>query len=124
MSEKKQNFFNIDAMEQGIARTLVEGITTRVFPGDHAMLSIVRIEPNAMGTIHSHPQEQWGIMLEGSATRIQNGEKIHVQKGDFWRSPGSIEHGVIGGPDGAVIIDIFSPPRSEYTRPGKGFATE
>ena len=124
MSEKKQNFFNIDAMEQGIARTLVEVITTRVFPGDHAMLSIVRIEPNAMGTIHSHPQEQWGIMLEGSATRIQNGEKIHVQKGDFWRSPGSIEHGVIGGPDGAVIIDIFSPPRSEYTRPGKGFATE
>ena len=124
MSEKKQNFFNIDAMEQGIARTLVEGITTRVFPGDHAMLSIVRIEPNAMGAIHSHPQEQWGIMLEGSATRIQNGEKIHVQKGDFWRSPGSIEHGVIGGPDGAVIVDIFSPPRSEYTRPGKGFATE
>jgi quercetin dioxygenase-like cupin family protein len=124
MSQKETNFFNIDAMEQGIARTLVEGITTRIFPGDQAMLSVVRIAPNTVGAIHSHPQEQWGIMIEGSAIRIQDGEKIHVQKGDFWCSPGDIEHGVIGGPDGAVILDVFSPPRHEYTRPGNGFATE
>ena len=56
MSQKDTNFFNIDAMEQGIARTLVDGITTRIFPGDQAMLSIVRIAPNAIGAIHSHPQ--------------------------------------------------------------------
>ena len=37
-------------------------------------------------------------MIEGSAIRIQNGEKINVQKGDFWCSPGGIEHGVVGGP--------------------------
>ena len=43
MSQKETNFFNIDAMEQGIARTLVDGITTRIFPGDQAMLSVVRI---------------------------------------------------------------------------------
>ena len=55
MSQKETNFFNIDAMEQGIARTLVEGITTRIFPGDQAMLSVVRIAPNAVGAIHSHP---------------------------------------------------------------------
>ena len=36
MSQKETNFFNIDAMEQGIARTLVEGITTRIFPGDQS----------------------------------------------------------------------------------------
>ena len=54
-------------------------------------------------------------MLEGSAVRIQGGEEIPVKKGDFWCSPGGIEHGVIGGPDGAVILDVFSPPRAEYT---------
>ena len=124
MSQKETNFFNIDAMEQGIARTLVEGITTRIFPGDQAMLSVVRIAPNAVGAIHSHPQEQWGVIIDGSAIRIQDGEEIHVQKGDFWCSPGGIEHGVIGGPDGAVILDVFSPPRPEYARPGNGFATE
>ena len=124
MKQKNTNFFNIDAMEQGIKRTLVDGITTRIFPGEKAMLSIVRIEPNAVGTIHSHPQEQWGVMLEGTAVRIQDGEEITVHKGDFWCSPGNVEHGVIGGPDGAVILDVFSPPRLEYTRPGSGFETE
>ena len=70
------------------------------------------------------PIFQMILMIEGSAVRIQNGEEIHVHKGDFWRSPGGIEHGVIGGPDGAVIVDVFSPPRSEYNRPGTGFAAE
>ena len=121
MSQKDKYFFNVDAMSQGVARKLTEGINTRIFPGEQAMISVVRIDPNAVGAIHSHSQEQWGLMLEGSAIRIQDGEKIPVQKGDFWLSPGGIEHGVIGGPSGAVILDIFSPPRDEYTRPGSGF---
>jgi quercetin dioxygenase-like cupin family protein len=120
---QKENFFNIDAFEQGIFRTLGEGITTRIFPGQQAMISVVRIEPNAHGAIHSHSQEQWGVMIEGSAIRIQDGEEIVVGKGDFWCSPGGIEHGIIGGPDGAIILDVFSPPRPEYTKPGSGFST-
>ena len=122
MSQKDMNFFNIDALEQGISRTLGEGITTRIFPGQQAMISVVRIEPNARGAIHRHSQEQWGVMIEGSAIRIQDSEEIAVEKGDFWCSPGGIEHGIIGGPDGAIILDIFSPPRPEYTKPGRGFA--
>ena len=124
MGQKDLNFFNIDAMDQGIKRTLVDGINTRIFPGEQAMLSIVRIAPNAVGVVHSHTQEQWGILLEGSAIRIQDGEEINVKKGDFWRSPSGIEHGVIGGPKGAVILDVFSPPRPEYMLSGSGFATE
>ena len=123
MIQKDTNFFNVDAMEQGIPRTLVEGITTRIFPGKQAMISVVRIAPNAIGAIHSHPQEQWGAMLEGSAIRIQDGEEISVKKGDFWCSPGDMDHGVVGGPDGAVILDVFSPPCLEYTKPGQGFAS-
>ena len=94
MSQKETNFFNIDDMSQGIARTLTYGITTRIFPGEKSMVSVVRIEPNAVGAIHSHPQEQWGLMLEGNAVRIQDGEEIEVKKGDFWISPGGVEHGV------------------------------
>ena len=53
------NFFHIDDLTQGLARKLTNGITTRIFPGDQAMLSVVRIAPNAQGTLHSHPEEQW-----------------------------------------------------------------
>jgi len=118
----RENFFNLDALEQGIARQLAEGMTTRVFPGDDAMISIVRIEANRSGAIHSHPQEQWGFCVRGSGLRKQAGEEISVSAGDFWRTPGGVEHGFSAGPEGAVIFDVFAPPREEYTRAGSGFS--
>ena len=121
MSQRDKNFYRIDDSEAGIFRELAEGITTRIFPGQQAMISIVRVGPNAQGSIHSHEQEQWGYLISGSATRIQDGKHIEVSAGDFWCSPGHIEHGIIGGPEGAVILDVFAPPRPEYMKTGKGF---
>ena len=66
----------------------------------------------------------WSFLIKGSATRIQNGEKILVEKGDFWCTPGGIKHGIIGGPEGATIFDIFAPQREEYKKPGSGFAAD
>ena len=123
MSER-ENFFNVDASDQGIARQLADGLTTRIFPGEQAMVSIVRVEPNASGTVHAHPQEQWGFCLRGSGVRTQGGEAIEVGEGDFWRTPGNVEHGFRAGPDGAVIIDLFAPPRDEYRQSGSGFAAD
>lgn len=102
-------------------RELAPGISTRIFAGEHAMLSIVTIAPNTEGQLHQHPEEQWGVLLEGSAVRIQGGEEIPVRKGDFWRTPGGVPHTMRAGPEGAKVLDIFSPPRPEYRIPGKGF---
>ena len=113
--------FNINNMEQGIHRKLGEGISTRVFPGDQAMLSVVRIAPHSTGTLHSHPQEQWGVLLEGELVRIQGGEEVAMKAGDFWRTPGGVEHSVRTGDAGAVVLDVFAPPRDEYRKPGEGF---
>ncbi|MDH3387682.1 MAG: cupin domain-containing protein [Gammaproteobacteria bacterium] len=118
---KLENFFNLDALDQGIARQLADGMTTRVFAGKEAMISIVRIEPNKSGDIHSHPQEQWGLCLRGSGLRRQGGEEVPVGEGDFWRTPGGVEHGFTAGPYGALIYDVFAPPREEYKKSGSGF---
>ena len=120
MSQKKF-FYNINDLESGMKRILGEGVSTRIFCGDQAMLSIVTIEPNAKGKIHSHLQEQWGFLIEGSGIRIQGNEEIQINKGDFWQTPGGVDHGIIGGPEGAKILDIFSPPRDEYKISGSGF---
>ena len=114
-------FNNINNLDSGIKRVLGDGISTRIFCGDQSMLSIVTIEPNAKGQIHSHPQEQWGFLIEGSGIRIQGGEEVVIKKGDFWQTPGGIDHGIIGGPEGAKVLDIFSPPRDEYKKSGSGF---
>jgi quercetin dioxygenase-like cupin family protein len=61
------------------------------------------------------------VLLEGSATRFQGEEAIEVTKGDFWRTPGGVPHTMRAGPDGCRVLDIFSPPRAEYRKAGKGF---
>ena len=118
---QKDYFNNVNDETTGIKRILGEGISTRIFCGDQAMLSIVTIWPNAKGKIHSHPQEQWGFLIEGSGIRIQGNEKIVINKGDFWQTPGGVDHGIIGGSEGAKVLDIFSPPRDEYKVEGSGF---
>ncbi len=118
---QKNYFNNVNDENTGIKRILGEGISTRIFCGDQAMLSIVTIKPNSKGKIHSHPQEQWGFLIEGSGIRIQGNEEIEINKGDFWQTPGGVDHGIIGGPEGAKVLDVFSPPRDEYKVEGSGF---
>ncbi len=122
MTQAKE-FHNIDNPDDGLFRELGPGLTTRIFAGEQAMLSVVSIGPNMMGTMHQHPEEQWGVLLEGSAVRYQGGEEFAVKKGDFWRTPGGVPHTMRAGPDGARVLDVFSPPRPEYRKPGSGFAS-
>ncbi len=115
--------FSLANAAQGIPRKLGEGITTRIFPGEHVMLSVVRIAPHSSGTVHSHPNEQWGVLLEGECVRIQGGEEHAMKAGDFWHTPGNTPHGIRTGAVAATVLDIFSPPREEYRKAGEGFGS-
>lgn len=117
----ERNFFNIDNPDGGIPRELAPGITTTVFSGDHAMLSIVRLDPNAHGTLHHHPEEQWGYCIAGSGVRVQGDDRVPVGAGDFWRTPGGTPHTMEAGADGLVVMDVFAPPREAYRTAGRGF---
>ena len=114
-------FHTLSDPSDGLFRELAPGLTTRIFAGEQAMLSVVTLAPNSEGVMHHHPEEQWGVLLEGSAIRFQGGEEIHVKKGDFWRTPGNVPHTMRAGPEGARVLDIFSPPRPEYKKAGSGF---
>ena len=123
MSSDK-DFFNLHDTSQGILRELGTGLTARIFVGEKTMLSIVTLLPNAAGAVHCHPEEQWGLLLEGTAVRIQGDSEVSVEPGDFWYTPSGVMHGLRAGATGARVLDIFSPPREQYKRVGKGFATE
>ena len=77
----------------GIERQLAPGVSARVFPGVHAMLSVVTLEPGAVSPVHAHPNEQWGVCLEGEWVRVQDGVEHHVKAGDFWQTPPNVPHG-------------------------------
>ncbi len=118
---RSELFFNFAELGAGIPRKLASGIDTRIFVGEQAMLSVVSFEPDSQGAVHSHPEEQWGVMLEGSGIRIQDGEEVDVEAGDFWCTPANVEHGFKAGHEGAKVLDIFAPPRDAYRSSGSGF---
>ena len=81
--DQAKEFHNLDDTSDGLFRELSPGVTTRIFSGEQAMLSVVSLAPDAQGILHHHPEEQWGVLLEGSAVRVQDGAEIPVKKGDF-----------------------------------------
>ena len=122
MTDRKFERYNVHDTEAGLFRQLADGMSTRIFAGDHAMLSVVSLDPGAMGTMHHHPEEQWGLMLEGSATRYQGDVEFEIKMGDFWRTPPNVPHTMKAGPQGAKVLDIFAPVRADYLKPGTGFS--
>src|SRR3989440_9160710 len=106
--------------EGGIVRQLAPGVNARVCTGVHGMLSHVTLEPHSTSLVHSHPNEQWGVCLEGEWIRIQDGVEHHVKAGDFWQTPPNVPHGGRTIDTRCVVLDIFAPPREEYRRPGQG----
>lgn len=120
--DKEQHFFRLDDVTQGLGRELAAGVSTRIFPGDKLMLSVVSFQPGSIGPVHSHPEEQWGVLLEGDGVRLQAGARITVSAGDFWMTPSGVPHGFEAGESGAKVLDIFSPPREAYTKKGSGFS--
>ncbi len=111
--------FNWDDDGRGIARELAEGVSARIFAGTEAMLSVVHLDPHSESDLHSHPEEQWGILLDGVCTRVQSGAEVAVKAGDFWHTPSNVPHAIRTGASSALILDVFSPPRPEY-RAGSG----
>lgn len=78
------------------------------------MLSLVEIQPGGVVPPHSHPHEQGGMCLEGAMEFTIGGETRVVRRGEGWMIPGGVIHSVRALQDGAVALDIFSPPREDY----------
>lgn len=102
-----------------------DSVQARVIVGDNASLAVVELAPEAIVPEHRHEHEQLGLCIEGSITFTIDGERRQLGPGGTWRITSNLPHGAVAGPDGAVVVDIFSPvradwdalPRSEPRRP-------
>ena len=104
-------FYNVDSINEV---TLVEGISARFVTGSRVMFSFVRLAPGAVMPDHNHPHEQLGYVVEGSIVLNIAGDERNLQPGDAYAIPGGVTHRAVGGPNGCLVLDAFSPPREEY----------
>lgn len=92
----------------------VPGFLIRVVWGERLMLSHVTLQPHSVAPLHSHPQEQMGIVLEGGFEMTIGDETRLLKKGDMYLVPSNITHGGTTHTERALILDVFSPPREDY----------
>jgi quercetin dioxygenase-like cupin family protein len=91
-----------------------DGVVARRVQGDRLTVAVVELAPNAVVPEHRHPHEQCGLVIEGEVRfRIGDEERL-LGPGGTWRILGDVPHEVVTGPEGAVVIDTFAPPRDDW----------
>jgi quercetin dioxygenase-like cupin family protein len=91
-----------------------DGVVARALDGDEATLAVIELEPNAVVPEHAHGNEQTGILLTGSLTFTIAGETKVLRPGAAWVIRANAPHSVAVGPDGAKLVELFSPPREDW----------
>jgi len=93
---------------------LGEGVTASPLFGEGAMLNLLEFEPGATVPLHSHPHEQLGIVLRGMQALVVDGIARELGPLEGYVLPGGVEHAAYAGPEGALVLDVFCPPREDY----------
>jgi quercetin dioxygenase-like cupin family protein len=91
-----------------------EGVVARAVHGERVTLAVVELDPLSVVAAHAHENEQLGIVLRGSVRFRVRAEERELGPGETWRIPANEEHEVHTGPEGAVVIDVFGPPRDDW----------
>jgi quercetin dioxygenase-like cupin family protein len=90
------------------------GVIARAIHGDRVTLSVVELDPNTVIPEHSHDNEQVGMVVVGSLLFRIEDESRALRAGGAWCIPASTPHEVTTGSLGAVVIEVFSPPRTDW----------
>jgi quercetin dioxygenase-like cupin family protein len=93
---------------------LLDGYLVRGVHGEQVTLSVVEIEPDAALPEHQHVNEQLGMVIAGSLHFWIGDEERHVGPGETWTIPSDTPHSARGGPEGAVVVEVFAPSRSDW----------
>jgi len=91
-----------------------EAVRARRVQGERITLAIVELAPNAVVPEHRHAAEQLGMVITGQMHFTVDGETRDLGPGGTWRILGDKPHDVVAGPEGAVVIDVFTPIRSDW----------
>jgi quercetin dioxygenase-like cupin family protein len=93
-----------------------EEVRARKVEGERITMAVAELAPGAIVPEHHHEAEQLGLVIEGSVTFTIDGETRELGPGGTWRILSDRPHAVVAGPDGAIVVDIFTPVRADWAR--------
>jgi quercetin dioxygenase-like cupin family protein len=91
-----------------------DGAVARAVHGERITFAVVDLDANRAIPEHRHANEQVGLVLKGSVTMTIGGESRRLEVGDTYVIPGDVPHGAETGPEGASVLDVFTPTREDW----------
>jgi unsaturated pyranuronate lyase len=91
-----------------------DGVLSRSVHGENVTFALIELDADAVVPEHSHPNEQIGVLIEGSLTFTIGGETRTLAPGATWRILADVPHSVVVGPDGAMLVEAFAPARTDW----------
>jgi quercetin dioxygenase-like cupin family protein len=95
-----------------------DGVVGRLVEGAQLTVGVVELEPSGLVPEHQHANEQAGLVLEGSVSMTVGEESAELGPGGTYRIASGVPHTLTAGPEGAVVVDIFAPPRDDWSALG------
>jgi quercetin dioxygenase-like cupin family protein len=89
----------------------VPGVQAAAAAGAHLSAARYTLSAGALVPLHSHPNEEFGVVLRGSL-ELRHGHRSEIlQAGDAFLLAGGDEHGARAGADGCELVECYAPPR-------------
>ncbi len=94
------------------------GVRRRILMNTSAATgTLYKLDGGAEVPLHSHPQAQYGVCIEGSGVFSVGDKTWRMKKGDSYYIPPSVTHGLridVGGD--ATLVEFFTPMRRDFLR--------
>jgi quercetin dioxygenase-like cupin family protein len=100
--------------EQVPLTVLVQGSNSHLVRGAKLMVSFLTMKAGSVFELHSHPEEQIMVVLEGYCDEVIEDRMYRVGPGDVLHLPAGVRHGAFLREVDCKAIDIFAPPREDY----------
>ena len=106
-SDKQESWFDF-----------LPGVKRRILANNSAAtMALYKLEANAEVPLHSHPQAQYGVCIEGSGVFTVGDKKWKMKKGDSYYIPPSIVHGLkIEANSPTTLVEFFTPIRRDFLK--------
>ncbi len=104
----------VDISDRPVLALWGEAVRARRIQGERITLAVVELDPNAELPEHTHPAEQLGVVIRGSLRFEIDGRERELGPGGTWRITSMRPHRATAGPEGASVVDVFTPVRGDW----------
>lgn len=89
----------------------VPGVSAAAAAGEQLSAARYTLEPGAVVPLHSHHNEEFGVVLRGTLELRQGSRAAVLGAGEAFLVAGGTEHGARAGADGCELVECYAPPR-------------